>query len=159
MRRALLAAALLWQGCAGIPPGQEGFLSCDMLAAGDFEDRLAPSGLRQEDVNRAVRVALDAATFTTDLDLHDTTTNCRRLVGYRVYTMPTENFQHVQTKTQVSGYTVCAWKHIVVGTPHTGTKPGEWRDSALVHEIFHAMQECTATPPEDEGVPAPFHDN
>lgn len=156
MRTALMSACMLLVSCAAIPPG-EGFQSCDMVAAGDFKDRLATSGLHREDVNRAVRVALDAATLTTDPRLSDTTENCRMLMGFRIYTMPDEDFVYpYDGKTWVGGYTVCLFKYIVVGTPRA---PRTWANSAAVHEIFHAMQGCEGLPPADTGVPSTGHEN
>lgn len=154
--KALMSACLLFLGCAGIPPG-EGFQSCDAIVAGDYEDRFAKSGLTRTDVNRGVRVALDAATFTTDIRLGDTLENCRKLYGYRVYTMPVQDFLAPwDKKTYIAGFTNCRLKLIVVGTPKS---PFTWADSALVHEIFHAFQECEGTPPQDPNPPAEHHEN
>lgn len=144
-------------GCAGVPPGNPGFNSCDVVVAGDYKDRFAPSRLTQKDVERGVRVTLDAATLTTDYRLNDQTENCRMLVGYKVYTMPTLDFLLPQDgKTWVSGFTLCSSRLIVVGTPATGV---DWRESSLVHEFFHALQGCVGLPPEDPGLPSKFHDN
>lgn len=153
MRRTLLAACLALTGCAGtVPP--EGFYSCDVVPAGDYDSRFAPSGLRQEHVNRAVKAALDGATFATDIRLHDQTENCRKLQGYRVYTKAT--FAYDLTGQMANGHSVCLLKYIVVGTP----EPLDWRASALVHELFHAMQECVGTPPADPGFEQyPGHEN
>lgn len=143
-------------GCAGIPPGSPGFNSCDAVAAGTYEELGRASTLTQTDVERGVKVTLDAATLTTDVNLHDQTENCRRLIGYRIYTVPEENFIYpYDGKTLVSGFTVCRYKYIVVGTP----KVGGFRKSSLVHELFHALQACEAPPPNDNGTPSPGHEN
>jgi hypothetical protein len=147
----LLAACVLFGSCASVPPG-EGFHSCDATAAGDFDSRIATSGLTRDDVNRGVRAALNAATFTTDPNLNDQTENCRALMGYRIYTRPSAYTQDGQL---VAGHTQCFGKYIVVATPEMG---GSWRESALVHELMHAMQHCTATPPMDPGMTY-GHDN
>lgn len=149
--------AVLWvlSSCAAIPPG-EGFQSCDMVAAGDYDDRLAPSGLTREVVNRGVRAALDAATFTTDPRLSDTVENCRKMMGWRAYSKAKQDFLAPwDNKTMISGFSACTGKYMVVGTP----TEGDWRDSSLVHELFHVMQECEGTPPEDKGSPSPHHQN
>jgi hypothetical protein len=151
----LTITLLFLSGCASIPPG-EGFYSCDAIVAGDYDDRFAKSSLTREDLNRGVRVALDAATLTTDIELSDQVRNCRRLMGFRVYTKKEFDFLAPwDNKTSISGYASCQLNMIVVGTP----TDGNWRDSSLVHELFHAMQDCSPTPPEDVGLPSPGHDN
>ncbi len=156
MRRALLAACLLLVSpcCVPLPPG-EGFQSCDMYVAGDIDSRLAPSGLRREDLNAAVLRALNAATFTTDPRLNDQTENCRMLMGYRVYTKATASWVRDIDGLRVAGETSCVFRMITVGTP----KDNKWEWSALVHEIFHVMQGCSGTLPADDPKDAPGHEN
>lgn len=156
MRRALLGACLLALSpcCVPLPPG-EGFQSCDMRVAGDIDSRFAQSGLSREDLNAAVTRALNAATFTTDIRLGDTTENCRMLMGYRVYTKSTPNWIRPSDKLRVGGETSCSQRMITVGTPMIG----DWKHSSLVHEIFHAFQGCYGTLPADQTNDQPGHEN
>ena len=151
----LLFLLWLWsQGCAGVPNG-DGFYSCDAVAGGDF-DTQKPASLDREELNRMVRISLDAATLTTDPRLRDPVENCRKFWGYRVYTKPTENFMAPwDDKFEIGGFTSCTTRIVVVGTPPSGN----WNNSALVHEFFHVMQVCEGIPPKDTYSPPDHHEN
>jgi hypothetical protein len=74
--------------------------------------------------------------------------NCRSLVGYKVFTKSVFSWPDPEGRDfKVAGITYCWAKTIVVGTPATGN----WNKSALVHEFFHAMQNCKADFPPDIG--------
>jgi hypothetical protein len=150
----LLTAIALCR-CATINP--DGTSNCGIMVAGDFDDRFAKPTLFQDTLNALVDEALDGATFTTDWRLNDQLGNCQKLWGFRVYTKPTWNYL-VKTSetpdgplldTYVSGHTLCEQKLIVVGTP---TVRAGWSKSSLVHEIFHALQDCTTPEPMDKGL-------
>ena len=144
MRRALLGACLTFAGCAAIHP--DGTSNCLISVAGDVDDRLAISPLTQVELDKQVNKALDAATFTTDWRLNDPLTNCSALVGYRVYTKRTGNWLRPDG-LRISGETSCWSKMITVGSGG----PKDWNYSAIVHELFHAMQHCESPPPTDPG--------
>lgn len=166
MRRALLSACLLLTThCATISP--DGKSNCGITPAGDFDDRFGKSTLDQDTLNHLVDQALDAATFTTDWRFNDQLGNCQKLWGWRVYTKPFWNYT-IKTSdtptgplvdTLVSGHTMCSQKLIVVGTPNI-TFEGHtvWRASSVVHEIFHALQDCASPQPIDSGTDY-YHSN
>lgn len=154
MRRALLSACfLLLADCAGV--SAEGFYSCDAVRAGDIDSRFTPSQLWQPAVEDAVQRALNAATFTTDIRLHDTLENCRKLIGLRIYTKSEPSWIRDADGLRVSGEASCLLNMVTIGTP----SDGDFRDSALVHELFHIMQGCEGTPPADDPTFAPGHEN
>ena len=151
-----MGACLTFAGCAAIRP--DGQANCLVAAAGDFDNRFDPPTLFQPTLDHLVDRALDAASLTTDFRLNDQLENCRKLVGFRVYTKPTWNFMvnlkdskdGITKVTSVSGYTECWGKYIVVGTPLRAGRTW-WSESSVVHELFHAMQHCESPPPTDPG--------
>lgn len=133
--------------CAGVPPGKPGGNNCGLIAAGDLDTRQPVAGLAAILADR-LDAALDATTFTTDPSFLDMTQNCQRLVGYRVFVRAVPDWEDQYGRPfRVAGTTSCWTKTIIVGTPVSGN----WRDSAIVHELFHAMQECEAIQPPDIG--------
>jgi hypothetical protein len=139
---------VLLASCAGSLPPPSG--SCGVMAAGNFEQRFKSDGLTDEIVEDMVKRALNGTTFTTDWRLSDQTENCRMLQGYNVYTRPPGAFTITMSDGRplsVTGYTTCWQKLIVVAAPGNGV----WRQSALIHELFHAMQNCKAPRPVDIG--------
>lgn len=147
MRTAILLLALA--GCAGTLPPPDG--SCGVWSGGQYTNRLGANELPQPVLEKAVRLALDGASLTTDFRLMDQTENCRMLNGYTVYTRPGP---WQDGKYNVLGTTTCWAKVIQVAVPASGN----WAHSALIHELFHAMQDCKATPPLDPGA-TEFHEN
>jgi hypothetical protein len=147
MNSKILLFALLTLSCAGVPPGRPDGNNCGLIAAGNFDTRLPMEGLAAILADR-LDAALDATTFTTDPSYLDMTENCQRLVGYRVWVRSAPDWEDDWGRGfRVAGTTSCWTKIIMVGTPASGN----WRDSAIVHELFHAMQECEAIQPPDIG--------
>lgn len=142
-----LALMLLLPACAAIPPSEPGSNNCGMRVGGDFDTR-GPTDLTPEILADRLDAALNAASLTTDFHLMYAEDNCRRLVGYTVYTKPMYGWKDPYDRGfSVSGLTWCSSKTIVVGTP--GDK--NWNRSSLVHEIFHGMQNCQPPQPPDVG--------
>lgn len=142
---AMLSVALL--GCAGIPPGRPDGNNCGLIAAGNLDTRQPVEGLAAILADR-LDAALDATTFSTDPSFLDMTENCQNLVGYRVFVRDVPDWQDEYGRDfRVAGTTSCWTKTIIVGTPESGN----WRHSAIVHELFHAMQKCEAIQPPDVG--------
>jgi hypothetical protein len=135
-------ALLLLVSCSGVQPTID--RACNVRAAGDWDDRFAPSNLTQSDVAAAVGRAIDAATLTTDIKLADQTENCRNLGGLNVYTKRQAVFDLWGVK--VAGFTNCGLGIIVVSTPETGDFI---HHGALIHELMHALQCCESTKPVD----------
>lgn len=142
-----MGACLAFAGCAGINP--DGTSNCKVQAAGAFESRFDPVILDQSTVDDMVARVLRAASFITDWRFNDQTANCQALVGFRVYSRVEPNYEldWYGTKHNVSGHTVCALKYMVIGRPQSGN----WFNSALAHELLHAMQGCESPKPIDEG--------
>lgn len=139
--KTIIVALMILSGCAAIQPLTG---DCGIVPGGDIDDRLGISTLTQDQINTAVSRAIDGASFTTDFRLGDQTENCRKLVGYKVYTKKTYVFKSVGVR--VTGITECWNKIIVVGTPADSNFV---QHSALIHEIFHAMQSCVTPDPVD----------
>lgn len=121
----VLAAALVLISCTGVHLG------------GDYFG--GTSTLTRDQLDRSIEVALQLGLETSDPRLH---VGAEALDGYSVYTRETHVFDlHA---LQVTGWTSCASRTIVVGTP-----PGGWAESSLVHEVFHALQGCSTPGPVD----------
>ena len=142
LRSMIFVVGTLALGCAGTLPPPDG--SCGVFTAGQWDNRLGANLLPQSEVERQVRLALDGTTLTTDIKLMDMTENCRALNGFSVYTL---DGPWQDGKYNVLGTTTCWSKIIKVAKPGDGN----WLHSALIHELFHAMQKCSATPPIDSG--------
>lgn len=135
--------------CAGVPPGKEGSNNCGMLLhTGD-------SNFTHADLNERLATAFDAVSTTTDWRLNDMTDNCNVLVGYHVFVRPEPSWEDPWnrkkadgTPLMISGSTECAFRKITIGTPSNGN----WHHSAIVHEIFHALQNCSTPAPIDTGM-------
>lgn len=140
-------------GCAGIPPRAPGSNNCGMILKGSAKGPETASTLTGDELADRLDAALYVAEFTTDPRLMDRIANCQALVGYRVQTMPTRSWPDPWGRTwdngmtqNVGGLTDCVNKLITIGTPGDGN----WKSSGLVHEIFHAMQNCEPMPPKAE---------
>lgn len=149
----MVAYALGFCGCAGIPPKVPGSNNCGMILMGSAKGPETPSLLTGDALAERLDAALYVAEFTTDPRLMDRIANCQALVGYRVQTMPTRSWPDPWGRTwdngttqNVGGLTDCVNKLITIGTPGDGN----WKSSGLVHEIFHAMQNCEPMPPKAE---------
>ena len=116
--RALVAAVVL-SSCTGVHLG------------GDYFG--GTSTLTRDQLDRSIEVALRLGLETSDPRLH---VGVEALDGFSVYTRETHVFD--LRALQVTGWTNCASRTIVVGTPPSG-----WAESSLVHEVFHAMQGCS----------------
>lgn len=130
MIRALGIVALL-SSCA--PNG--------VTLGGDYADRLARSTLTLKTLDDSVARAVSVAEGLPGLERG-------RLNGFAVYTDAHETF--FSNGVRVGGWCSCRARVIVVGTPGDGV----WARSALVHELFHAMQGCDAPLPVDDGLDA-----
>ena len=134
---------ILFSSCAGT--SSIGFKSnCGIMLAGDIQDRFGDSWLTVQDLQQATFSAIRQASLVTDFVFMDQTENCRSMQGYRVYTHAGQLFD-LDGRT-VYAYTNCQLKMMVIGTP----KDGNWKNSSIVHEMYHVMQECHAKMPVDE---------
>lgn len=138
---------LLALSCAGVPPGKPDGNNCGLVAAGDYDTHVPVPELASVLEDRLL-AALDATTFTTDPGLLDMTQNCQRLMGYRVFVRSVEDWDDPWGRGfRVAGLTYCGSRTIVIGTP----ADRDWKKSGLVHELFHAFQNCEAPQPPDVG--------
>jgi len=134
-------------GCASIPP-TSGSNHCGMLAMGNYDGWHKSSLLTWATLQDATDRALDATTMVTDPRLFDIIENCKALGGYRVFTRDAPDWEDDYGRGfRTAGYTFCPSKVIVIGTPASG----DFRESSLIHEMFHAMQNCVAEQPPDVG--------
>lgn len=76
--------------------------------------------------------------FASQLDM------CASLKGWQVAHEWEQNF--VSYGRKVSGVTMCNLKTAIVGTPPNG----DWRSSALAHELVHILQNCKARLPNED---------
>lgn len=120
--------------------------NCGITVAGDIDDRFGKSFLTQKDLNRAVEKALDGASLAKDKRFLLAQQNCRAMVPYRVYTRSRRSWR--SGDHFVAGQTYCDLGYIVIGTP----ADNDFRHSALIHELFHVMQNCRAFLPVDFGL-------
>ena len=118
---------------------------CGIDVGGDRDNPATASTLTPDLLQRAVRRALNGATFTTDPRLSDPVENCRAMEGFTVYTKQAPTF--VDDGEEIFGVTRCWKSEIIVGTPESGS----WQFSGLVHELFHVMQRCRTPLPIDSG--------
>ncbi len=130
IQRGLIALAIACVSCKGVHLG------------GDWGGS-APSTLAQSDVDAAIDAVLQLGNETSDPRLHGV--GIEVFDGYTVYTEPTSVFTD-EWGRRVMGWTTCATRTIVIGTPTTF-----WSEASLTHELFHVMQGCHGTTPIDEG--------
>lgn len=134
---------ILISGCATVDFTNDN--SCGVSIGGDYDNRFAKSVLQMSDVEQAVFRAIDGASLTTDHKLMDSTQNCKNLNGFSIYTKKSNSY--MLNNQLVSGHTECWVKIIVIATP----MDGNWNHSALIHQLFHAMQKCQPKYPIDRG--------
>lgn len=132
--------ALLISCCAHIPRTQD---NCGLR----LEDK---SWLTSSSLLEAVSQAIYKATQTTDNRLQDAAENCSAMRGYVVKVRPQVTWEMEAGKNfvvSVSGVTYCMSRLVEIGQP-TDMARG-WRATALVHELFHVMQNCSSPGPSD----------
>jgi hypothetical protein len=149
MRRSLVATLLLLS-CAPLAPPKG---TCDVHARGNVDNRFRDDGLTDAIVQDMLGRALDGLQFVTDWSIKDPEEMCQRVAGYYVFTKPPVG-PFLLDGQQVMGYTECWFKNIVIAAPADGV----WAHSALIHEFYHAFQDCKATRPVDPGM-SPDHAN
>lgn len=145
-----LFAALLATGCGAY---QASYATPESTDCGVTT---APGSWLTDDVLRtAVVAALDAAAASTDARLSSRRANCEALVGWRIEVLPVDAWKTDFQAAYVDGTSACGLEQrIKVGTKQRGG----WRQTALVHELIHAMQHCT-TPSIIDADQDEFHAN
>lgn len=144
-----LLILLLLASCAGFTPNPN---TCGVTLGGDAEHP-GPGTLDYPTLQQLTDAALDASSTATDMRFLEPLDLCYAMQGYRVMTRSTPDFpdpfgrMNGDLPLLISGYTECRSKTIVVGTP----KDGDWRQSSVVHELFHVFQNCEALQPPDLG--------
>ncbi len=121
-------------------------VSCGPARLGGDYTVDANSTLTHEVLEQALAAAIEAGSWTTDPRLHHQ--DGHALDGYTIFSE--ETFSFTLGDRQVLGWTTCATRTMVIGTPANE----DWSNSALVHEIFHVMQNCQDTHPVDENADA-----
>ena len=143
MKSLLITLTLLAGACGHVPVTIDPLeTDCGLINDGSAEVLFGPTWVTQKILSRATALALDAATFTTDKRLNDQLGNCATMLGYKVRAHPSAGWSVPFYDYRVSGLTFCPEGFIEIDTPESG----RWRDSSLVHELFHVMQGCDAEP-------------
>lgn len=133
---------------AACAPGRPEVGDCGVLVAGDYFDRFGPTWLTYPQLQQGVKAIVAEGVHSSDASLQNTDQACQRLSGYRVYTRQERAF--LLNGKRVGGYTECWLKLIVVNSPPV-EDPAQWQNTALAHELAHAIQGCEGVQPQDQG--------
>ena len=144
MKRSLLTTVLVGGlSCVPVPPPAG---NCGITVAGNIDNRFKSDGLTDKIAQEMLDRALRASAYTTDPRFLYPEDLCRALVGYYIFTKPPTGPFLLDGK-RVMGYTECWLRNIIIAAP----ADGNWAHSPLIHEYFHAFQQCHAPEPVDPG--------
>ena len=111
---------------------------------------LMSTWLTESALREAIEAATEVATSTKDKRLSSAEANCSMLTGYTLQVRPTRTWEMLSSDgtfvQRVSGATYCFQQRIEIGDQ---VKNQGWKSTALVHEFFHAMQDCVTPKPTD----------
>ena len=138
-----LALCLALCACSGRAYSPDDWTRCGAVAAGDFATK-EPTWLTGAVLRDAEDALLRALAVHTPIS---TASACAHLSGLRVYSHPLTCWRDAYER-DVCGVALCGEMVAQVGTPIGG----DWRFSALAHELAHVVRGCEALGPIDEGM-------